>query len=59
MDRKKKFIDAYLVVMGGNKETAEKVYKEQNDSYINAVIEWFDRTVKLISIMIKEKETKQ
>ena len=47
MDRKKKFIDAYLAMMGGNKETAEKVYKEHNDSYINAVIDWFNRTVKL------------
>lgn len=47
MDRKKKFIDAYLAMMGGNKETAEKVYKEQNESYINTVIEWFERTVKL------------
>lgn len=47
MDRKKKFIDAYLAMMGGNKKTAEKVYKEQNDSYISAVIEWFERTVKL------------
>ena len=47
MDRKKKFIVAYLAIMGGNKKTAEKVYKEQNDSYINAVIEWFERTVKL------------
>ena len=47
MDRKKKFIGAYLAMMGGNKETAEKVYKEQNDRYINSVIEWFDRTVKL------------
>lgn len=47
MDRKKKFIGAYLAMMGGNKETAEKVYKEQNDSYISAVIEWFERTVKL------------
>ena len=47
MYRKKKFIDAYLAMMGGNKETAEKVYKEQNDSYINAVIDWFERTVKL------------
>ena len=46
-DRKKKFIDAYLAMMGGNKETAEKVYKEQNDNYINAVIDWFERTVKL------------
>lgn len=47
MDRKKKFIVAYLAMMGGNKETAEKVYKEQNDSFINAVIDWFERTVKL------------
>lgn len=47
MDRKKKFIDAYLAMMGGNKETAEKVYKEQNDNYINAVIDWFEITVKL------------
>lgn len=47
MDRKKKFIDAYLAMMGGNKETAEKVYKESNDSYINAVIDWFEITVKL------------
>ena len=50
MDRKKKFIGAYLAMMGGNKETAEKVYKEHkehNDSYINAVIDWFERTVKL------------
>ena len=47
MNRKKKFIDAYLAMMGGNKETAEKVYKENNDSYINAVIDWFERTVKL------------
>ena len=47
MNRKKKFIDAYLAMMGGNKETAEKVYKEQNDSYINAVIEWYERTTKL------------
>ena len=47
MNRKKKFIDAYIAMMGGNKETAEKVYKEQNDSYISAVIEWFERTVKL------------
>ena len=47
MDRKKKFIDAYLAMMGGNKVTAEKVYKEQNDNYINSVIDWFERTVKL------------
>lgn len=47
MDRKKKFIDAYLAMMGGNKETAEKVYKENNVSYINAVIDWFERTLKL------------
>lgn len=47
MDRKKKFIDAYLAMMGGNKKTAEKVYKEQNDNYISAVIDWFERTVKL------------
>ena len=47
MNRKQKFIDAYLTMMGGNKETAEKVYKERNDSYINTVIEWFERTVKL------------
>lgn len=47
MDRKKKFIDAYLAMMGGNKATAEKVYKEQNDNYINSVIDWFERTVKL------------
>ena len=46
MDRKKKFIDAYISMMGGNKQTAEKVYKEQNDSYISAVIEWFEQTVK-------------
>lgn len=47
MDRKKKFIDAYVAMFGGNKETAKKVYKEQNDSFINAVIDWFERTVKL------------
>ena len=47
MDRKKKFIDAYLTMLGGNKETAEKVYKEQNDSYIDAVIEWYEIAVKL------------
>ena len=47
MNRKKKFINAYIAMMGGNKETAEKVYKENNDSYINAVIDWFERTVKL------------
>ena len=47
MDRKKLFVTAYVAMFGGNKETAEKVYKEQNDSYIDAVIEWFERTVKL------------
>ena len=50
MNRKKLFITAYIAMNGGNKETAEKVYKENkenNDSYINAVIEWFERTVKL------------
>ena len=47
MDRKKLFVTAYVAMIGGNKETAEKVYKESNDSYINAVIDWFERTVKL------------
>ena len=47
MNRKKLFVTAYVAMFGGNKETAEKVYKEQNDSYISAVIEWFERTVKL------------
>lgn len=47
MSRKKEFIAAYVAMFGGNKETAEKVYKEQNDSYISAVIEWFERNVKL------------
>lgn len=47
MNRKKLFISAYVCMFGGNKETAEKVYKEQNNSYISAVIEWYERTVKL------------
>ena len=47
MNRKKLFVTAYIAMFGGNKETAEKVYKENNDSYINTVIEWFERTVKL------------
>ena len=47
MNRKNEFITAYVAMFGGNKETAEKVYKEQNDSFISAVIEWFGRTVKL------------
>ena len=47
MNRKKLFVTAYIAMFGGNKETAEKVYKERNDSYISAVIEWFERTVKL------------
>lgn len=42
MDRKKLFVTAYVAMIGGNKETAEKVYKESNDSYINAVIEWYE-----------------
>ena len=50
MNRKKLFVTAYIAMIGDNKETAEKVYKENkenNDSYINAVIDWFERTVKL------------
>ena len=48
MNRKQKFITAYISMIGGNKETAEKVYKENkenNDSFINAIIEWFERTL--------------
>lgn len=47
MDRKKLFVTAYVAMIGGNKETAEKVYKESNDSYINAVIEWYEKALKL------------
>jgi len=47
MDRKKLFVTAYVAMFGGNNETAKKVYNEQNDSFINAVIDWFERTVKL------------
>lgn len=47
MNRKKLFVTAYVAMFGGNKETAEKVYKESNDSYINAVIEWYERAAKL------------
>lgn len=43
-------------MFGGNKETAEKVYKESNYSYINAVIEWYERASKLNFLMIKEGE---
>lgn len=47
MNRKKLFVTAYVAMYGGNKETAEKVYKERNDSYIDAVIEWYETTAKL------------